>query len=84
MKLNSPEGEAYMQREAERRQAQRWEPEDDDTQDETIECAWCNCFMERDAGFTSVNGDECCSNTCRKKHTDDLLRGMGTQDDEEK
>jgi DnaJ-class molecular chaperone len=38
MKLNSPEGESYMAREAERRQAERWEPEDDD-EEKCPECS---------------------------------------------
>jgi hypothetical protein len=58
MKLNSLAGERYMEREAERRQAERWEPEDDDTQDEleTEKCWMCNGL-----GFIDGDSDEDCS-----------------------
>lgn len=55
MKLNSPEGESYMQREAERRQEQRWEKEDEDDQEPET------CWMCDGLGFTEGDSDEDCS-----------------------
>lgn len=75
MKLNSIEGEAYMQREGERLQARRWEG-DDEEESPGAECEWCGTIIYEDEAVETDSGIYC-STSC-------VEANEGTQDDEEK
>lgn len=70
MKLNSPEAEAYIIREGERRRAARWEPEDDDEQ-EGAECEWCGTIVYEDEAVETDSGIYC-SSSCMESNEGEL------------
>jgi hypothetical protein len=68
MRRTPEENESLLHREVERAQARRWEPEDDDeNQEEGAECDWCGTMVYEDEAEETDTGIYC-SSSCKDRN----------------